>query len=303
MSYFLSKIFNGVKLGCATLGIIMSGSVILYGLVTKGAAFYIIGGTVFCCVSAFNCFDSSKVVMDIKKEINKIKAEISEFKLENNQLSNNIDELEMIKDNYVKELEKINKQMKKSEKFANELKLLKDDYEHQNQLLNDALEKSQFQLVDFKDQVEELNKTKENIVVQNVQLQSNIKLLSKDIQELEFTKITYQQQLDKLNTENADLKESLTKLHKIYNDTKTLMVQLATLGDEYNQFAANIDASTLKLDEKIDTITSATNNIDNVSNQLDNLLTKLKDTKFNELDENNDGVISMSEFEEGLLKK
>jgi len=282
--YYTSKLFHSAKITCATLGLLLSGCTLIYGAIDNSQILYVVG-TFFVCSSLFHCADASKVTLDIKKELHRIKNETKQLKKHNNDLGDTVTNLKKIEKGYIKQLGSVNKLMIDTSEQLEQIEILKCDFESENKALKTNLNKS-------KNLSDDLEKIKFQYEEENSKLQNNIHFLNVQMQDLEFIQITHKQELEKLSNENLKLDGTCKQLAKLYNNTKRLMVEIAQCN---NEFASSIDSSTIKLDEKID-------DVESVADKLNVLLTKLKNKTFGELDTNDDGVVSMKEFEEGLNK-
>lgn len=271
--YFTSKIFNGLKMFCAVSGMMVSGTLIIYGAVESGAMIFLIGGVFFFCSSLFHCFDSSKVVMDIKKEISKMNKEVNNFRNENHSLNKNLKHLEQIKDEYFDKIESFNEMIIENKETIEELETIKIQYEDEHIILAENVKKF----------------IKENKQLQKLIVKANNKML-----DLEEMNEKYKTECEKFKEENEQLSNTVSKLTSLYNTTKELMIQLANFGDDCNDFAKNINTSIIKLDSKID-------DIDILQSQMKTLLTDLSSKQFYDFDKNEDGVVTQSEFEAGVL--
>jgi len=302
--YFLSKCFRFAKASLAVIGTLMSTGVIVYGVVTSGGAIYIVGGGFYLATSLFLGFDSSKVLADIRKQIDILKTDLDLFDSENRQLCQNIDHLKQVKENFVKENRKLHSTLEQTEEHMRKLKHLKDELEENIEAEKDELTHFSVQNEELSQKLEQINQLKEAYQQENEQLQTLLDNGQNQIGKLEQLKIEYASEILILRDDlqltqqnNYDLKDQvkemdvqLEKLRKLYQDTKQLMYNLSQAGDIFNQFSTSIDTSVVKLDTTQD-------DLDETARQLKQLVEKLKDQTFEEIDLDQDGKITKDEFQ------
>lgn len=288
--WYISKIFQGTKLAIAGIGSVMSVLMIGYGTVQIGGTIYVIGGTFFLISSIFHLFDGSKASIDIRNQVNGLTRERKELETQNRLLGMNVDHLTSLRQRFVDTSKSLSDTAEKSAKKVEELDSIRKKLEEQLAKRTEVHEKEMRNIILLKNQLSSENQ-------QYQQLMSQYKI---QLQELQKTKDNYTNEVQKLATENSHLtseivylKQQLEKLVKLYDDTKKLLVQLASIGDRYTDFSSHLDDSIIKFDTKID-------DLDSVSSQLTNLLLNMKNKKFEELDEDGDGFVTRTEFNENL---
>lgn len=288
--YFISVFFQGAKTFFAISGTVMSLVLIGYGSAAGGGMVFTIGGVYYLVSSLFHLYDSSKVILDIRKEISNLTNEIHSFSEENSKLHKTSLELKKIKDEFVTKTCEFTKTLEQSQKHTERLESLKNEYADNYKALKKEQKENLKRMIVIKDEYHQ----------ENSQLKSSLEVLRKHSSELESIQARYSIETTKLTTQNQKLEDDciylnkqLEKLVGLYNSTKKLLVELASLGDRYTSFATNIDTGIVKLDSSIASV-------DSVSTQLTNLLVKMKEKSFDEFDTNQDGVIDNHEFSEGL---
>lgn len=145
---------------------------------------------------------------------------------------------------------------------------IKKEIDRLNTLLNVITEETSR----LKQNVDDLTHVKTDIVAENQELQKTIAETNKQIE--------YQDQ-------------QITKLKLLYDDAKKLLVNLASAGDMFNEFSHVIDTSVIKLDD-----TKA--DLDQTAGTLKKLVERLGQEKFQDMDLNQDGVLTPLEFSQAL---
>lgn len=320
---FLSNSYRYLKLGVATLGGLSALGVLFYGIFGGGGIIYIIGGSLWLVQTGFNYFDSGKVHMDIRKQVNELKDGLSEFANENISLKGNIDNLEKVKENFVNSNNQLVKIVERSEQKLGILSEIKKEYENENNKYIQLLDQNNLQLQQLENQNEiYINENKdltESITnMKNLQIIFNeennkykelIILSEEQINQLKKTEEDYiienhkLQESNEKNTEQLEiLKNQIVKLRNLYNNSRELLVNLASAGDLFTKFNESIDKNIIEIKDTADSLDENNEKLDSHLNILNNLVTKLKDSKFSNFDVNNDGVITKEEFENGIKK-
>lgn len=284
--YFISSIFQGAKTFLAVGGTVVSLLIIGYGSAAGGGIVYTIGGSFYLISSLFHLYDSSKVIIDIKKEINNLSYQISFFANENKVLDQNIQELQNAKTVFIENSRKYTETLKEYQKQINKLEEIQKKYTEQHSLLRTSN-------IELEHKIKELLQIREEYKAENEKLHNLYEKAQFELISLEESRKKYEIENAKLGENNKYLNEQLVKIMELYNSTKKLLGELARIGDSYNEFSHNIDTNIVKLDSSIQSI-------DVISNQLTNLLTKMREKTFNDFDKNQDGVIDSSEFSSTL---
>lgn len=225
--YFISRIFQGLKVTIATAGLIGASLVLGYGIVAAKTV-YIVGGSLCLIQSGILFFDSSKVLLDIKKQIGRLKNCIEEFRTENIQLQHNVHQLEIAKDQIISQTTRLEKslqhgkeQLVKLEELKNKYQTLSEDLEINLNKEKESVATLENQTEVFKVQNKELeHRTEELIAVkgqleyENSNLKNTVAVIREELIELEDLKTKY-------ITENAKLQESVIEHRKQLEEFKT----------------------------------------------------------------------------------
>jgi len=134
----------------------------------------------------------------------------------------------------------------------------------------------------LKDGVEKLRNLGERFKEEHKRLTELVAKSEQKVLELQETKDAYE-------TENNKLKEQVGKLHKLHEESKRLIKNLVTAGNAFNEFGEALGDDVQSLDE-----TAAT---------MKNLLEQFEEGKFDELDLDGDGKITLEEFSRAVSSK
>src|SRR3990170_1816635 len=307
--YFLSNIYRNVKLAVATVGGIGAIITIIYGAVSSGGTVFIVGGSVWLVQTGFNFFDSSKAQIDIKKQVKKLEKNLDVFSKENEILKGNIGELQSAKDEYVRQNIKLAQNFEKSDKQIEKLAKLKEQYEAESKQFQIILEEEKNKLNELEDNniiyiqqndrlkhsLEKMKKIEEKIKFGTDELNKLLEENKQQIEELKKIKDVYIKENEKLQKTNKKneiqlqfLQKQIKALQEINQESINLVLMLKEGGDDFKDFNRIIG-------ENIVEIKDAANNLDtiqeNFNDNLDvfkNLVIKLKNTLFSQIDKNND---------------
>lgn len=290
---FLSAFYRKLKIGVSGLGVTLSIATIIVGsLFTHGAValFMIGGGGIWLSASGFTLFDSIMGYSAIKKDIDRLRKGLKKFEEENVELHDNVTRLEgnigllvKAKDDFVFENKKLAKSVVNSETQLVKLAILKKQYEKTLQ-----------------DEKEVTEKIKHDFSLENKKLQELNMINLSHISELKIIKNQYieeNKKMQELNINNEEqikhLQEQIGKLKELYKNAKELMRNLATAGDMFSEFSTSIQSTSEELNETQD-------EYDETLKQMKILLENLKNETFDDLDKNNDGIITENEFRNAI---
>jgi chromosome segregation ATPase len=185
---------------------------------------------------------------------------------------------------------------------------LKNKYEEQNKNLQSLLQKTSSEVSQFKDQnkvyatenaelrnaVKDINETRKSIQRENEALKALVETAQYQVMDLDKTKGELEmqnkelQQIVKDNEEQVDeLEEQVTKLYKLHENSKQLIMNLVSAGDIFQQFQDSIGEDVEQLDQGV-------NSLNTVIERLNGELTK---KEFNDLDKDGDGVVTKDEYD------
>jgi len=145
--------------------------------------------------------------------------------------------------------------------------------------------------------VQYLKEVRESFKDQN----NKLKTMNEDnlaiINSLENIKDEYVRENDELKKINQDSSEQLiflekqvTKLKQLYVNTKQLMKNIVNASSTFSDISDDINKSAQNLD-------NTNENYNKTLDQMQNLLERLKDKTFDDLDINDDGIITEEEFD------
>lgn len=302
MVYFLNGMFRSFKSFLGLLGTFTGGSTLGFAVASSQPWYLIAGAALLLTESLFVLFDSSKVLNDIKKEIGNLKKSLDEFRQSNVQLKDNINQLEELKSSFLKETEDLQKTIEGSADQIDQLTQLKSQYVDANRQLKDQLVDQEEKNRELELAVDNLDSIKNKITQENQKLQTLLKQGQTQIDSLTSIRDKYleenkrlESEVNDLSTNNSTLKEQVEKLNSLYQDSKKLLVNLATAGDVFQEFSSTIDTNLTKMDH-------TQIGLDQTAQTFKNLVEKLSQKKFEDFDLNNDGQITQEEFITGLQK-
>lgn len=303
---FLSNFYRNSKIFVAGVGAIFAIVVIVVGvLATKGGlgVALIVGGATWLTSSGFILFDSIAVHSIIKKDVEKLKKGIAKFEKQNIKLQDNVDQLSKTKNEFIFENVKLAKSVTQSQDQIKTLSDLKVTYEDNIKKYQKSLENEKITVDKLKEQIVGLDKIKQVFYVENNKLKDLIESNQEHIEALEDAKKHYiaeNEKLQALNIENEknvkELQNQVLKLKTLYDNTKELLKKLAEAGDMFSEFGETMATSTDKLQDTTNDLGQTQDEYDATLAEMKNLLERLKDKKFEDLDENDDGIITEEEF-------
>lgn len=300
--YFISRIYQSIKCLTAVSGTTGAIIAIVYGALMSGGTIFIVGGSLCLANSVFNLIEIGKINVDIKQQINELKMNLKLFSQENVSLHTNVISLNNIRDQFIKENKKLQDTIDEGIEHIGQLEKLKDEYDEINKKLSAQLEDNKDQIIEMTNENKTLKMNVEKIIQlhdkfskENVTLKELLGQANEQISEITKIKIEYEEEMKKMYNNNEKMNEQIRKQNEIINESKKLIQSLAQFGDKYEQFSTSIDTNLIKID-------NTNNNLDNTAKILKNLVNKLENQTFEQLDNNNDGLISQEEFSEGLQR-
>lgn len=296
--YFFTKIYQSLKAIISLTG--ASGSIvaIVYGVLQlqTGGTPFIIGGSLCLANSLFNIVELAKVNFDIKKQIKELENNISHFVNENTKLAESNVKIRENIDAQTSENNRLQSLVKKSEMHISKLENFQKQILKTKNCIENEAAKLQNENVQLKELTHQLEELKDDYKIENDQLYQTINDLRNQVVSIESLKDSISSENNKLQDNNKELMSQLEKQQQIIIESKKLIQNLATFGDQFTNFHT-------ALGNDIDSLNNTNQDLDNTSTVLKNLVDKLKDQEFDKLDKNNDGVITLEEFEEGLREQ
>lgn len=162
---------------------------------------------------------------------------------------------------------------------VNELKLDNDQFINENKKLSDQVSLFSYENKSLSEHISQFND-------ENIKLNNQINLFQE--QDIDLNK-----KIENLNDENNKLTDQVKKLYDLYNNSRELLKNLANAGDLFTQFGSTIGNVSNELKH-------TQGDFDATLNQMVNLIEKLKMSSFSKLDSNNDGNISINEFNDNV---
>jgi len=319
--YFFGKIYRSSKMLAASLGSIGSVLAIVYGVLMSGGTVFIIGGSLCLVNSIFNFLDIAKVDKDIKKQVDNLKKQttelsykIQDFEHENQELHQNVTDLTDLKEVFIEKNTELQITMNSSLTQLETLEDLKDEYLSANRDLEHHLEEEKNQLVRLEDRNSELEGSLQKMInlksqfgFENNRLKALVNQGQEQVEALDAIKARYlcenqkmAGELEDMSDNNEQLKGQITylddqvvKLRSLYQDSKKLLLNLATAGDLFNQFSDSIDTTIVRLDDTQE-------DLDITASTLHNLVEKLGQSSFKDLDIDEDGIVTEEEFQQAV---
>lgn len=303
---FFSDCYRKTKLGISGLGTIGSSTTIVIGIVvTHGAlAGVLIGaGIVWLATSAFTLFDTLNAYSIIKKDVEKLRKNLDNFESENFALKTNlaklngdIKSLSKTKDSFISENKKLAESIEDSSHQLKKLTHIKENYEKIIDKNTKLLEEEKVNIENLDNAIKELEAVKKTFEIENTKLQELNSNNLEYINELENIKDQYVEENKKMKELNIDNKKQLEylegqvlKLKELYVNTKELMRNIVNAGDTFGDLSEDINTSSRRLGETRE-------DYDETLGQMKNLLERLKNKTFDQLDQNDDGLITEDEF-------
>ena len=317
-------------------GIIIYGAVTVAGGTVLG--WVAIGCGIACFIpSCFGVFESTKLLNDIKKEVENFKQQIKifgdeneKFKLENETFKQNVESLEKTKQDIMQENTKLAVLADRQEQQAKNFDDLRQQYEVQVDKFKEQADTIDAQnkelLVEnsaLKETVRNIENLKEQLKTQNTSYQQSLERMKAHVDTIEQLKDQYLEQNDKFKSNIEDQKQQILQLTALSQDQqnqllqlkhaldkseeqaaalKTLVIQLRELyrnlalaGDAFKSFQETIGEDVSKLDTSAHNIESQ---VENMTNLMLKLNTKLLTSDFLRMDKNHDGRVTKDEFVE-----
>lgn len=285
MSYVIGKFYQSIKFIVATAGTGGSIAAIVWGSAFSGGVIPIVGGSLCLANSLFNYIEIGKVNFDIKKQLSDLTLRLTQFSQENTRLSDNVDSLAQLRDQFIKENNTLQATLQKSAIHLDQLEKIKNEYDQVNTKLSTELHQENSSLGDNVAKIITLyNQFAENLGQANTQLAK-----------IEEIKASYEAQIGELKNSNAVMAKEIHEQNQLIIQSKRVIKTLAQFGDEYKSIATGLDTDLSKLDQ-----TDA--NLEHTSLVLHNLVDELQNKTFDEIDTNHDGMISREEFLAAMKK-
>lgn len=322
--FYLSTVYQGIKTAVAAVGAAGSVTAIIYGVVigaSSSGMIYIIGGSIWLAETCFIVFDSSAVTIEIRKQVDRLNTSIDDFEKENVELKFSISELNSVKTEFVNENRKLATIVSKSEKYINRLGKLNKKFEEESVKYQNLLKEEVRQLNVLSKQnvvyvqeneklisgLEGIKKIKDELIKENGIYQDQLEESSEQLKILEKLKDDYITENDKLKTVNEIGEEQLitltnqvNKLRELYNNSRELLINLATAGDIFTSFNDTLNNTVVDISNTVDDLDETQEQFDETLVTLRTLINKLKGSVFEDFDKNGDGSITKVEFDEGV---
>lgn len=327
--YFLSKIYQGFKCGLGIVSSLISialsvyGGVIVAGVVGGGTVvgwIFVAAGIVTFFPAVFSLFDASKILNDIKREFERFRKNLDTFekendlfKTENENLRGNVTALENAKNQFIEENKRLITSLGQIQDQLKQLNDLKLRYEKEVETLKNLMQESAIENGKLKEAVTNLQVLREELVARNKTLDTTVQNLTAQMTALEAVKVKYEEENEKFKIENghlAEIKEGLElqilKLHGLYQNSRDLIKNLIAAGDVFKEFQNSIGTDVGKLNSDIAKLDGTNANLMETAQIMSSLAERLNmkftSDQFQNLDQNNDGVITEDEFTQGVLK-
>jgi len=288
---FLSGFYRKCKLGVAGLGVAGSVTMIIIGaVISHGAAIpLIIGGSIWLTNSGFVLFDGIAANSLIKKDVDRLKKTTADFENENLNLKHNVEGLEKTKNKIEKQNNRLQSSIDKAANQILSLTNLKTRYEKN-------LEANEQNVENLETEVAKLDHLKYELT-QNLQdLSKSLEGAESELKVMNELKSQYTEENKKLQESNKEnkatinvLKSQVTKLNKLYDGTKALLANLATAGDVFTEFGSTIGDTSKELNETKE-------GYDDTLDKMNELLDRMKNSSFDDIDADDDGIITEKEF-------
>ena len=282
---FLSSTYQAVKLGVAGMGGAMSAALLTTGIVS-GEPLSIVMGSVWLAGSIFNLGDSTAAnrrlraaVRNLKLLSESLEREAEEFRRENEALKQTVTSLNTTADRIVQENAK--------------LMSVIEDGKSQLERLNDL--RSRYSEIFRQGEVtaKESTRAAQDISEGNASLRLAIEDLESSIGDLDTLRMQYKEQNSELIKANEAYSERIDQLQiqlgrveKLYCSSKEILKLLIDSSDAANEDLAKtadeLDAIRQKYQDTLDGMAA--------------LEDGLRESTFDQMDANNDGMVSESEF-------
>jgi len=284
---FLSKTYQSAKLAVAASGSVMSCTLLGLGI-SAGDPVSITAGSVWLASSLFNLGDSTtasrrlrEAVTDLKNLSDTLEKEAASFKLENDNLRGTVSDLEDTASSIVSENRKLLSVINQGREQINRLYDLQKKYAA---VMGDAEDASRVN-----------SRVAQDLSEENAVLRLSIEQLETSLGSLEGLRAQYKEQNDELvraNEAYSDrvdaLQAQLDRIEKLYSSSKQILKLLIESSDAANEDIANtakeLEDLRCKYEETLDSMAS--------------LEDGLRESTFQQLDADNDGMVTESEFKE-----
>ena len=299
MDYFFSKLGRGIRYSATIVGGIACGVIIILSVIGIQTIVVPICGGIALIPIGMVLIENVTIIRNLEKLMTKFKNQLQQLGVINNNLSDNVSrlstevsQLSQTKDSLIQEITKLSNLLKEAEikvvKLSDLAKIYEDNaaklsaltqnYQNQNQQLTEETHK----LVDIKQQYEE----------ENARLTATIDEINQQLSQLVKMKEAYEIQLLQSKENNQELKVEIEKIAIYYNQAKevieTLLRSKNVLDDIYSGM--------------IKTETQTSENVNTLSKLL-NIFGKNRTLElFQQLDQNEDGVLTSQEFINALSK-
>jgi chromosome segregation ATPase len=287
--YYLSKAFRTFKYALSLLGLGSSTVIIIYGAISGGIVF-IIGGSLCILPSTFIFFENTKVLQDIEKNVKVFK----------NQLSS----LEKDIGEFHDERIKLNGTIKSLEETVTNLDTLSKEFTLENDQLKQSLKNldSENKIytgenIKLQTNVKNILTIKSKFEIENNKLSELINKNKEELVQLEKVKNEYIEQLETQTEENVKLKNAISKLELLYNKSREMIKTLIDTKTAFSDLQNDMDNTVEKINI---TENKLSDDVDKLNSLLANVSERMINSEFNEIDENNDGVITKEEFDQFL---
>lgn len=314
--FFLTDIYRYIKLTAAGLGLGSGMGAIVYGAIIKGTGgtALIVLGSLAAANSLFNFFDSSKVFADLKKGVEDLKHEVSDFKQENIELKGNISNLNQAKEKFIEENLKYADMLEENELQLEQLNKVKEDVAKANKDLQAVVEQekktSEIYIHEndrLRTSLNALEEAQQKYQTQNQKYQEMLEKTKKQLEELETAKKKYMEENQKLQENNEQNEEQINKLtgqvdklHKLYNNSRELLKNLAEAGDLFQDFSQTIGQNVVRIEGTADDLSETQEKLAETLKAFETLNSKISASKFKDIDKDGDGRISKEEWQQHI---
>jgi chromosome segregation ATPase len=314
---------------------VVGGSALGYVAIACGVCVFIPSG--FMLVDSQKILNDIKIEFDkfkkqlkqFEEQVKEFKTETEKFKNENEQLHTNVVELEETKGLIQQENQKLIQITDENQKQLESLDSIKSKYEEIVQKLDKELkaQTAENQVYateneELKNNIDELEDLKLQLKQENEHYQQGLERMKTHVETLETLKEQYitendrlhnimeeqTGQLSQLSEKNKEqeqqilhLKGALEKSEEQIVALKALVLQLKELyknlvlaGDMFQDFQETIGQDVEQLDNTTSTLQTT---VDLMTNMVDKLNKKLLSSDFKNMDQNQDGTITLDEFE------
>lgn len=274
MSQYLSKCWRGTKVTVASAQTLASSGVFLHGLLASGGALSIVLGTIGLACSALLWIDS-KGNFEVARFVKQNEAILKSYRLQNEDFRNENLALQS-------NVEQLNQSLDKSAREVGSLQKLKEQYTVELSKLEKMLQDEKTQKASLATQVDRLDELRANFVSENDNLQQTLQSANEQKKQMAML---YEQ----ARSSDATHRAQAEKLKTIVDSMQDLLAAVAHEGDQFEQFSKAIDTRLIDMDRQ-------NQSLENTAHMMETLLERLTKDKFNSLDRNNDGVLTVDEL-------